>query len=889
MKDILQLPNGATYRRADLQVHTPVDGRFKADAGQDLRVPAIRRRFAEAFVREAKEKGITVLGITEHNDVSWVDELREAARPEGIVIFPGVEINTFSGKRGIHLLAIFDPSTASKKIDEVITLLMDGGERFKSGDPLAAKKDFEECLQILNKHGAVCIAPHAVGNKNGLLEGMAGQIAASCFRHPGLHAVDIPDTLAAVNQVARDIISGRNPDYRRDRGIACINTSDARSVEEIGKRHTLIKMSSLTIEGLRQAFLDHESRVKLPQDLSEERYGRILGARWEGGFLDGVSIRFSDNLNCLIGGKGTGKSTIIETIRYAFEREPRTDATRKQHLEILEAAFGPGSKVSVFVELPTGDRYVVERAYGYAPVVYGADGRQRPEIQVATVLVPEVYGQKEIYEISRDPAFQLDLIDKFVRPDLDLLEITERELIQKTEQNTQAILRTTKGVAGLEGLVSTIPQIEEQIARYKKSGIEAQLAEKKNYEKEKSLLERGLNEIDQYLEALKVLEDENDVDAEAIPVDETKELPNRAVLVTARGILSAAREIVLENLKGLRGALTAQRREYAALVEGWRSKFEEQEKRYQAILLQLQRTKTPFKPQEYVKLQQQLNELQPKRSALEREKKRLEELVAARRVLLTQLAENRRKQFQVRNAKIQELNSRLVGILQIELVFEGDKEEFAEQLSQRKSGMRREQITALVNRQGFTVQTFVDAIRKGAAQLGADFGLSEAAARSVVEKFGELTVLELESFRIPDRTTIKLNVGTQAKPSYQSTERLSVGQKCTAILSLILLESDVPLLIDQPEDDLDSKFVFDEVVKTLRTQKERRQFIVATHVANIPVLGDAELILLLSATHERAVVETSGSIDNPELKEPVARTLEGGKEAFELRRMKYGF
>ena len=100
------------------------------------------------------------------------------------------------------------------------------------------------------------------------------------------------------------------------------------------------------------------------------------------------------------------------------------------------------------------------------------------------------------------------------------------------------------------------------------------------------------------------------------------------------------------------------------------------------------------------------------------------------------------------------------------------------------------------------------------------------------------------------------------------------------------------IAFDQPEDDLDNKFIYEDIVTKLRQEKERRQFLVATHNANIPVLGDAELILVMKAETQngglRGRVERSGSIDDPDLKEAVELVLEGGKQAFELRKLKYG-
>jgi hypothetical protein len=126
-------------------------------------------------------------------------------------------------------------------------------------------------------------------------------------------------------------------------------------------------------------------------------------------------------------------------------------------------------------------------------------------------------------------------------------------------------------------------------------------------------------------------------------------------------------------------------------------------------------------------------------------------------------------------------------------------------------------------------------------------------------------------------------------------EDLSTGQKATAILLLLLLESDAPLVVDQPEDDLDNRFVTEGIVPKMREEKRQRQFVFSTHNANIPVLGDAELIVGLAASGEgddgrgKLAPELMAAIDALAVRQMVEEVLEGGKEAFERRRLKYGF
>jgi hypothetical protein len=156
--------------------------------------------------------------------------------------------------------------------------------------------------------------------------------------------------------------------------------------------------------------------------------------------------------------------------------------------------------------------------------------------------------------------------------------------------------------------------------------------------------------------------------------------------------------------------------------------------------------------------------------------------------------------------------------------------------------------------------------------------------------------MAMEELDLPSTTRIELNVAGEGQPiTWQALEDLSTGQKATAVLLLLLLESEAPLVVDQPEDDLDNRFITEGIVPKMREEKRRRQFIFATHNANIPVLGDAELIVGLRAAGEagegKAEIpsEHMGSIDARPVRELVEEVLEGGKEAFETRRLKYGF
>ena len=168
----------------------------------------------------------------------------------------------------------------------------------------------------------------------------------------------------------------------------------------------------------------------------------------------------------------------------------------------------------------------------------------------------------------------------------------------------------------------------------------------------------------------------------------------------------------------------------------------------------------------------------------------------------------------------------------------------------------------------------------------AQTALGKERARKVLEAFRErMDPMQLEIVPIDDRVCIELNVASSAEPNFKDASELSRGQKCTALLPLLLARRDTPLLIDQPEDNLDNHFIFETVVQNIRRIKKVRQMVFITHNANIPVLGEADLVVVLDSDGHKGFIKKAGTVD--ECRDEIIDLLEGGKEAFELRRRRY--
>lgn len=901
MQEIINRENGANYHLCDLHVHTPGDEGYSTPEDINVNTEEGKEEFSKRFVESALEEGISVIGITDHNSVDWVDWIRDAAKGTDLTVFPGFEISAKAGKGGIHLVCLFEPDASKDELNDIITQLglPRDDRQYEDGDYKVCEKDLSSTISLVIENGGLPIAAHMDSN-SGILDSMKGELRVKAWKDPNLLAGELPKARSDydVGNFAGRVIHNEAETYERERPIAIIHSSDSRSLSDMGNRSTYIKLSSISIEGLKQAFLDWESRIRHPEYLPEDEFSKLIAARWTGGFLDGLSIRFNENLNCLIGGKGTGKSTVLETLRYAFDKEPDHNEIRRDHKSIVDEVFKAGSEIEVLVEKhePDSNRYLIRRAHNEEPVVYRWDEKAGERGETLRDLSPEdilpgieIYGQKEILELSRNSSIQINLLKWFIGKEAQDKFERQEELIQKKlSRNADNIIKVREDIRDLEGKQETLSSLRERKRQYDELGLEEKLKTKRSTIKEESLFDRSIDELSELETAIDEFAD-GDTNLTFLDDEEIEEFPHSEILEQLKDEFSELDETVESAIEKIRDEISSTESEITDLEEEWKAQKAEIEEDIQQKLRELD--KDDIDVDDYLKIERRIADLEPeveKREALEED---VEKLVEDRQELLDQLEENRRTYFQELDDAATLINDDLEGIIRVDVTYRGDRAEYEEELSDLKSGARKNQLEELVNHPEFTPRRFVRAARKGADELSDRLEIRESTARNLVEECSSEDLFRLESIQIPSSITIEFNVGTGGDHQYKPTQELSVGQRCTAILLLILLHNPYPLLVDQPEDDLDNSFVYSEVVERLRSEKERRQFVISTHDANIPVLGDAELIQALEARSGSLVVDECfyGSIDNTTMRTPVETILEGGREAFIRRKEKYGF
>ncbi len=891
----LKLPNGARFYKCALQVNP--HGYAAGFRGQPMAGdPATH---AQAIVDKAAELGIDVLAITDHNDASSVPEFREAAQGRGIHIFPGFEL---SSSEGVHVLCLYPPDTTDAKLGRY---LGEFGIRTPGPSWDLASSDFKDVLKCVHHQGGVAIAAHATSEK-GLLNVLKGQARIQAWRSEHLLAVQIPGPVEDLPQDMRQIVENKNPDHRREHpvgenlAVAVVNAKDVVKPEDLEDRCATcrIKMSELTIEGLRQAFLDPGSRIRLnpkQEDPQPEQHTEMVALAWEGGFLDGTALHFNPNLNVLVGGRGTGKSTVIETIRTVLGLDPIGDDARKAHEGIVRQVLRSGTKISLLVRAhrPAPRKYRIERTIPNPPLVRDADGNVSDLAPQDVLPRVEVYGQHEISELTKSGEKLTRLLDRFVERD-DSLARRKAELRRELEKSRRALLETQSERKQIDERLEALPGLEETLKRFQEAGLEERLREQSLLVREERLLDSVPERLAPLREALEILRRELPIDRVFLSPRALEELPGKDILSQAEKVLANLERELMRVKDDLDKALARADHGIGEVRSTWDLRKQQVQAAYETILRELQKSRV-VEGEEFIRLRRRIEELRPLRERLALLQRLEKEHGDRRRALLAEWEDAKAAEFRALDGAAKKVSRRLRDRVQVEMTAAGDREPLFKVLREDIKGRMSEAIESLRGAADLSLTRFVEACRAGAAALTKQYGITPAQAERLAKAEPEI-LMRIEELELPPITAIRLNTAPAGEPpAWQALEDLSTGQKATAVLLLLLLESDAPLIVDQPEDDLDNRFITEGVVPRMREEKQRRQFVFSTHNANIPVLGDAELILGLSASGEanrgRARIEPAhtGSIDSRSVREMVEEILEGGREAFEMRRRKYGF
>ena len=848
--------------------------------------------YAGRLLDTCQSKGIHVVGLADHGSVQDVDLIRDTLSPHGIVVFPGFEI---SSTEKIHMVCLFPEDTTTTELQRVLGRLelMDPEERVTP-----SRLGCLEIARTIQEREGFWYAAHMTGN-NGLLRlnQDGGGFVHVWKDHDLVRAGQIPESVHGLPNQYKLIVQNKNPDYRRERPITVINAKDVAVPEDLAdpRASTFIKMTRPCFASFLSAFKYPESRVRLQDEIQERFYSKINSIKIEGGYFDGLEANFSGHLDAVIGGRGTGKSTLLECLRYALEVPHKAEDARKQGDQIVRENLGrEGGRVVVELRSAANNmkRYKVIRRYGEPARVIDEVGDES-SLRPGTDLLPgaEIYGQNEIYELARKRDELTRVLDRFLPQDA-AQESDLESVRRKLEENGARLVKAHERKDEVEVRIAELPKLEERARQFKEQGLEEKLRMVPLLARERQLEPRIGQEVERVREAQRSFE-EDLPDLVFISDKALDGLPHADLLREGRQILEGLKKTLQQKLDEIGVAVSEAETALVPLVERWRQAMEESETRLEKEFASLPAMAGKTGREvglSYQNLLREIEEIKPTRSRLKTVDALVDDLEQSRRNLLGEMSDLRSKRTVAKQRAAKRLNGRLAGKLRITVTADGLRRPLRRFL-QDLPGVGPGRTKWIDDAEGLTVLGLVAAIRGGrGALLERGWGLTPGLADELT-RLNESQIHELESIDIQDEVSIELNVSHSGPERFRALEGLSTGQQCTAILHLLLLDNRDPLIMDQPEDNLDNAFIAERIVRELLSAKTERQFLFATHNANIPVFGDAEWIGVCTSTGERAEMppHMQGSIDVPEIRDHVAGILEGGKEAFTQRREMYGF
>ncbi len=953
---MLIMDKGAHFFNCDFQVHTPRDLNWTGEKygvtpdeivsltdEQKDKITQERYRFANEYLAKARENGLNAIAITDHHDVTYAKIIRKVVQEKNrefiessqydkcITVFPGMEL-TLSNP-ACQCLIIFDADFPDSDLDSVVNFLgLNPSNEYEKSHAQVVRisEEINQNLEKLHKRldelgyckGKYIILPNV--NKNGPFT----------ILRPGFneHYSKMPcvggyvDKEMSTDSGYLNKLNGGDHNYG-NKAIGVVSTSDNRYQDGrlFGKYSTWIKWEEPTAEALRQACLARESRLsqntpELPQIYISRL--EVTNSKFLGSFV----VEFNNQYNALIGGRGTGKSTILEYLRWGLcdqtdlssDIETQSDLEKRRH-SLIEKTLIPYNGEVRITFIVNGITHVVKRNSATNEIqlkIGSGNFEQVKEEQIRTILPIQGYSQKQLSSVG----VRTEELKRFIQqPIVDKLGSLSFKLLDNEKKARSAYsnyLRKRDMQKEKDQLDLQIRSFKDQVSNLRASlkGISENdqkvIASKQSYDNEQDLISQAKSEFsiisDRVTELVKSLAKYPE------PFDLEQSLTNTSLLES----ISQERNEIFKNIKNV--ALQLQdlcneenQQKLSELISEWK-------KRKANFQIQYEAAKSNASSNQI-----QLNEIQ-------KVEKRLQELskdVTSRVAILKDIGnpeeefENLRDDwFKVHQQKLnllveqsQNLNTLSKGCIKAEYSNNLDIPKIKEQLTVALQGtrIRDDKLQGLcdyIKNSEDSLSTWskvLNELRTLAELKITDESTFELPVTPVLAQcnFSQNHIEKIASILTPEKWLDLALLIVEFTPDFKySTNNMmgdtipfadaSAGQQATALLTALLNQHGNPLVIDQPEDDIDNRAIR-EIISNIWDAKKTRQIIFTSHNANIVVNGDAELVIccdyLESGNQTRGQIKAEGAIDSKIIKDEITSVMEGGEKAFRLRKDKYGF
>ena len=602
----------------------------------------------------------------------------------------------------------------------------------------------------------------------------------------------------------------------------------------------------------------------------------------EEGFLDGLVVDFDQGLNVLIGARGTGKTSVIELIRFALGIVPFTREAAELSSRHAAAVLGPGKvtlTLSVGENTITVSRTIADRSPRFS-------GDVPPSITLLS--------QTEIEAIAVDPAGRLRLVDDLAGEPAGASE--ELRLIAQIRSRTTELAALRETASGMDEEASALPRLREELgeAIERETKLAGSLEEFSSQREELAELSGELSVLAARRSRL------DDIGGRLREFQPSLSAASRSLPSVALGkeeatdsVLAAVQTILADAKAQLESAEAAVDRAVNLVAQSVSSIDSEAGTRSDAAraLRQVIDAATAGAGDASEAVMRLRSAVATQEALVARSGELAEQiqgLVAERGALLDQLDEIREERFERRSEVADSLTTALQPLVQVRAERYGSRSEYENAImaALRGSRLHYKQLAPAIA-DSLSPRELVESAEAADPTLLVDVvGLDEQRAFRVLTAISASpeAMLDLLAAPVDDDIRLELLDG----PEYKRSDQLSTGQRCTVVLPILLEQHDRILIMDQPEDHLDNAFITETVVKALQNRAKSQQSLIATHNANIPVLGDASAVVVMRSDGVNGFADPVGPLEDPEIVESITDLMEGGREAFRQRALFYG-
>ena len=885
----------AKWWKVDFHTHTPASTCFR-----DKTIAA------NDWVNAAISAGLDAVVVTDHNSGEWIEQIQKAseevflATKNQLVVYPGIELcvdNSF-----IHVLVIFDPSIEMKTVQSFITHcgILDIGNTLKQ---VSTQKLFETIS--LPEYDVLIVPAHFNKNKGLCKELNINGIREFAKQLP-ISAIEVRDD----NDVQEVINKHRNKAFQELPALITGSdnpgeTDGEHSISGLGNKYTWVKLSEHSLEALRQAFVD-VSRIKhvFEHRKGEQNPNSVMHPYISGiiinnlKHMDNLDIRLSPHLNCIIGGRGTGKSTIVEMLKMVLKKVINVDGTDKNliHDVTLETSgvdvfynFGSDKPYKVTASGKKNRKWVCCDDHGVV--------EDCPDFPVS------IYSQKDIYNLVDDDddlekhreSPILSIVDENLQEEKMRIESEINRWIRSSINASNELLDIREEVKDIPKIKGAIEVANSKLKRFEETGILSKKNAFENIAKEHAVFSKVINDVgDATTKTFLQFDNLIQVQVEKISAQAGYECLHSSIMSNIEQI----KEVILETKKKF--AIYIKNMDSGLMADELTANLNTAKKEYDLAITLLE----GIDIEEFHEIEDEYKSNADLLTELIIKKEKEDEIVIELKKSLDSILVQRAELLKRRVEIAKGVNEKAKNI-ELEIQPYAHKERWISQIRKEmgKTEVFDDEFDALGNWlfssnggllnlenwkawQWFILtndQIGVESFTKPNGKIV----FSDKFMRMWQGKAQEKTLNSLLTIWPEDKVSIKI---------VNNGETLAIndgspGQKSAAILAFVMNQGNNPLIIDQPEDDLDNSLIRELVVNSIRRMKLSRQIIIVTHNPNIPVIGDAEGIIMLDRSASGKVIlregKKTGCIEEPTVKKGICDIMEGGIEAFKWREKKY--